>query len=285
MASPTESFFLTRQSETLSGKKQRELALRASHGDREACWRLVLSFEKLIYWYLMKKNHLPYCLDKEEIVHICLKKLFKVFLKGKYDPSYGTKPSSYALIWIRTIVFNFICKEKLSVSVPSNISRTIYSGLSSDLTQTGIDRLIAPYPNISRPYALAAYRIYHSISLDSPIPDELTETEVGGDEEITLETITDPQDLNHGNRQTRLLLKLMIRQAIRESLDIREQVIIRLRYGIGPSKEMILREISDIIGLTRERIRQIIVKAERKMEEYLLRQPNFKLIAKEYFSN
>jgi RNA polymerase primary sigma factor len=44
-----------------------------------------------------------------------------------------------------------------------------------------------------------------------------------------------------------------------------EEKVIRLRYGIGCEREHTLQEIADVFGLTRERIRQIEVKAFQKL--------------------
>ena len=49
-------------------------------------------------------------------------------------------------------------------------------------------------------------------------------------------------------------------------LTEREQKIIRLRYGIDDGKERTLAEVGDILGVTRERVRQLEIKILRKLQ-------------------
>ncbi|HPA46661.1 MAG TPA: sigma-70 family RNA polymerase sigma factor, partial [bacterium] len=50
-----------------------------------------------------------------------------------------------------------------------------------------------------------------------------------------------------------------------KTLPEREEVILRLRYGIGGSKTFTLDEVAERFGVTRERVRQLEVRALRKM--------------------
>jgi len=50
------------------------------------------------------------------------------------------------------------------------------------------------------------------------------------------------------------------------NLSEREQKIIRLRYGIDDGKERTLAEVGEILGVTRERIRQIEIRIHRKLK-------------------
>jgi RNA polymerase primary sigma factor len=49
-----------------------------------------------------------------------------------------------------------------------------------------------------------------------------------------------------------------------ESLPIEEKTILRLRYGVLQDDELTLRDIGEILGLSRERVRQIESRAEAK---------------------
>jgi RNA polymerase sigma factor (sigma-70 family) len=50
------------------------------------------------------------------------------------------------------------------------------------------------------------------------------------------------------------------------NLSEREQKIIRLRYGIDDGKERTLAEVGEMLGVTRERIRQIEIRILRKLK-------------------
>jgi RNA polymerase sigma factor (sigma-70 family) len=49
-----------------------------------------------------------------------------------------------------------------------------------------------------------------------------------------------------------------------ESLPIEEKTILKLRYGVLQDEELTLRDIGEILGLSRERVRQIESRAEAK---------------------
>ena len=50
------------------------------------------------------------------------------------------------------------------------------------------------------------------------------------------------------------------------TLTLREQKLIRLRYGLDDGKERTLAEVGEILGVTRERIRQIEKRILRKLK-------------------
>lgn len=81
--------------------------------------------------------------------------------------------------------------------------------------------------------------------------------------ELVVDEDSDPQeastDMHQGDRARCLALAL-------ESLTDREARIIRLRYGLENGRGQPLDEVGRVIGVTRERIRQIEAKALRKLK-------------------
>jgi RNA polymerase sigma factor (sigma-70 family) len=59
----------------------------------------------------------------------------------------------------------------------------------------------------------------------------------------------------------------LAREAFIEALDEREQIIVRHRYGIDGYPKLMLRELSEMLGMTQERVRQIQVQAVKKMRQ------------------
>ena len=51
------------------------------------------------------------------------------------------------------------------------------------------------------------------------------------------------------------------------SLTAREQLILRLRYGLGGEEEHTLEQIGQSLGLSRERVRQLEARALKKLRE------------------
>ncbi|KAB2833376.1 MAG: RNA polymerase sigma factor RpoD, partial [Candidatus Dadabacteria bacterium] len=61
-------------------------------------------------------------------------------------------------------------------------------------------------------------------------------------------------------------LKQIINHALSSVLNVREESIVRLRFGIDDEKEHTLEEVGHEFKVTRERIRQIEVKAIKKLK-------------------
>jgi RNA polymerase primary sigma factor len=67
-------------------------------------------------------------------------------------------------------------------------------------------------------------------------------------------------------------------ERVLKTLTDRERLVLEMRFGLDDGREKTLKEIGDTFNLTRERIRQIEVKALRKLEE-----PRRNRILKDYF--
>ena len=83
---------------------------------------------------------------------------------------------------------------------------------------------------------------------DSPLGDFIEDRGVVSPDQIAIDT--------HLKEQT---------AAVLQSLTPREEQVIRMRFGIGDGSECTLEEVGQTFSLTRERIRQIEVKALRKL--------------------
>jgi RNA polymerase primary sigma factor len=94
------------------------------------------------------------------------------------------------------------------------------------------------------------------VSLDAPVAD---------DEEYHLaDTLEDTTFVSSVEPPAHKMLRSYIEQAL-DVLNPRERTIIEMRYGLKDGHSLSLDEVSTVFRLTRERIRQIEVKALRKL--------------------
>ena len=95
------------------------------------------------------------------------------------------------------------------------------------------------------------------LSLDQPIGDQ-GENDLGD----LLDDYRQEDPLAGMNMD---MLKARIADVL-QSLDYREREVLRLRYGLGDGYTHTLQEIGRLFSVTRERVRQIVSEAIRKLQ-------------------
>jgi RNA polymerase primary sigma factor len=181
----------------------------------------------------------------------------------KFNYHLGYKFSTYATWWIRQAVTRAIADQSRTIRIPvhMNESLTKYLRFSRELHME-LGRT-PKNEEIAQRMETTAERVHElrSISRD-PVSLDLP---VGRNGESVL------GDLLEGDSAGSLLSPLMnddVRkgtEGVLQMLSPNEERVIRMRYGIGWEREHSLQDIADVFGLTRERIRQIEVKAFQKL--------------------
>lgn len=182
----------------------------------------------------------------------------------KYDVDSGYRFSTYAYNWIRAYVDKSIDQQKSMVQYPSHIMaevKKIHRERLSFSEQHGRQ------PDAGELAALTGIRQQRvetltqlsdlTISLEAPVFDR--EDQCLKDHLTSADTAVDLQCNDAQIRaNTRALLNV---------LSEREAAIIAYRYGIWGGEAMTYAEVSDIIGLSRERIRQLEKSAIEQLRE------------------
>lgn len=102
----------------------------------------------------------------------------------------------------------------------------------------------------------------HAISIDQPVP-------IGSNNNFTLQNVLENTNASHADEHlNRKILKSEIEQGM-NVLDARERKIISLIYGLKEGSNYTMAEIGEMMGLKRERVRQIRDKAIRKLKKRL----------------
>lgn len=95
-----------------------------------------------------------------------------------------------------------------------------------------------------------------TISLDNPVGDD--------DDSTTGDFIADTSTVSPVDATLSSALAGSIKDVL-DSLTPREAIVLKLRYGIETNRDHTLEEVGQILGVTRERVRQIEAKALRKL--------------------
>lgn len=183
----------------------------------------------------------------------------------KFDYKRGFKFSTYATWWIRQSITRAIADQSKTIRIPVHMTETINKltriqrQLIQDLGRDPLPEEIAEkLPNMKPEKVREIQRIaLEPVSLETPIGEE-DDSHLG--DFIEDKTSISPVEYTHNQ-----LLKDEIALAL-ETLNKREEEVIMMRYGLHDGQPRTLEEVGQAFSLTRERIRQIEVKALRKLK-------------------
>ena len=242
--------------------KEREIARRARVGDREAAERLVTANLRFVISYV--KKYQGRGLNLAELVCIGNEGLLKAV--KKFAPDKGVKFISYAVWWIRQTVLQALAEQTRSVRIPLNqnsnlvkLSRT-ETALTQKLGRSPTDREIADQMEEPVETVRALRRVASAeLSLDAPLDKSDRDSASFGERFSGMDDSDIEVDVEAQAR--REFLERMFESYLTE----RERKILVLYYGLDDGEEMTLEQIGSLLGVTRERIRQIRNRAFDKL--------------------
>src|SRR5919199_4759405 len=194
----------------------------------------------------------------------------------KFDETKGIKFISYAVWWIRQAILQALAEQSRIVRVPLNRAGTLHrigkraNALLQELGREPTHEEIAEEMDITEEEVAKTMAISQThLSLDAPLTP--------GEDNKLLDYLPDNLNPTPDEQTFEKALTESIEEAL-SHLKERESKILRLYFGLDGSEPMTLEEIGALLGITRERVRQIKEKAlsrlrhvsrARALESYL----------------
>ena len=247
----------------LTPEKERELAIRVEEGDEDAKRELTEANLRLVV--SIAKRYVGKGMQFLDLIQEGSMGLMKA--AEKFDYRRGYKFSTYATWWIRQAVSRAIADNGRTIRIPVHMAETLHriARTSRELSQS-----LGREPNaeeIAKKLKISTDKLREimscsldPVSLDAPIGDE--------EDSRLCDFIEDDSSASPEEAVTHSLMKEELQKAL-HTLTPREEKVLKLRFGIDCEKPLTLEEAGEEFGITRERCRQLEVKALGRLRRSL----------------
>ncbi|MEE9219134.1 MAG: RNA polymerase sigma factor RpoD/SigA [Acidobacteriota bacterium] len=181
----------------------------------------------------------------------------------RFDPAKNVKFITYAVWWVRQSIIHALSDHSGAFRLPQKQANLLYR---IGKTISALTLQLERHPTSDE----IAHR------LDIPVAEINALLQVS-DENVSLSTVIDEEHEFHLSDKLeqntippadtelyKISLKSQLRSALDE-LDPKEELVIKLRFGLGEEEPKTLKEIGEMLNLSRERIRQIEAQALEKL--------------------
>ena len=246
-----------RSGKLLDAREEKDLSRRAREGDETARRRLIECNLRLVI--SIAKKYRGRGVLFEDLIQEGNAGLIRAV--EKFDPEMGNRFSTYATWWIRQAVTRAVADSARTVRLPAHVVDALYrlrraeNALSLELGRDATEEELADRLDVKPQEARRLREVGQPISSihakmgseDGSEMGELLPDERSGEDYARVEV---------GQWEMTLV------EAV-QSLPEREAKVIQMRHGLDGSQTRTLREVSEALGISQERARQVEMKALR----------------------
>ena len=243
----------------LTAQDERNLAEAIARGDRDARSRMIQSNLKLVV--KIAREFLGRGLAIEDL--ISEGNLGLIRAAGDFQPRFGTRFSTYASYWIKQSIRHALINTTSTIRLPVHMVglltrwRRVEQSLHRQRGSAPSFDDIALVLDLSDNQKMLVAQARQTLRLT---PDGIEAVEAGLRWAYTVSNRCEGASATLQDAEDRRILRERM-----QDLDDRESTILELRYGLNGNEPMTLREIGRRLGITREWVRKIELRAVRKL--------------------
>ena len=258
---PTQCFFAVVPDDALlTASEERALAEAIARGDAEARARLIRGNLRLVM--RIARDYRGRGLAIEDLIGEGNLGLIRAVTD--FDPAYGVRFSTYAAYWIKQAIRHALTTTGATIRLPAHMVNRLARWKR---TEHSLERRLGRDPSFeevadalelspSRRDLIGRALRARQVVRDSGDPDGDASWE-GDEAEAPFEA---PEAAIEADEERTEALRRL------EVLEEREQLVVRLRFGLGGGEPMSLQEIGNRLGITREWVRKLEQRAIQKLE-------------------
>ncbi|CAA9468542.1 MAG: RNA polymerase sigma factor RpoD [uncultured Rubrobacteraceae bacterium] len=246
-----------RAGKLLDAQEEKDLSRRAREGDMAARRQLIECNLRLVI--SIAKKYRGRGVLFEDLIQEGNAGLIRAV--EKFDPEMGNRFSTYATWWIRQAVTRAVADSARTVRLPAHVVDALYrlrraeNALSLELGRDATEEELADRLDVKPQEARRLREVGQPISS--------IHAKMGSEEGSEMGELL--PDERSGEDYARVEVgqwEMTLVEAVR-SLPEREAKVIQMRHGLDGSQTRTLREVSEALGISQERARQVEMKALR----------------------
>jgi RNA polymerase primary sigma factor len=243
----------------LSATEEHELAEAIARGDRDARTRMIQANLRLVVKIAREYAGRGLVLDDL----IGEGNLGLIRAAEDYDPRFGTRFSTYASYWIKQAIRHALINTTATIRLPAHMHGLLSKWRRAERvlrrergTSPNFEE-VASYLGLTEAQKGMVARAHRAAQLK--LESSLGDQDGSWSPEESMDLSTSPEAALETRDEKAEILRRMDR------LDDRERLVVTLRYGLEGEQPLTLKEIGLRIGITREWVRKLELKAVAKL--------------------